>query len=65
MVKTGVLTKTRCGTKKNQTLQGHGADISDVEVGRSVYYSSSGKRKTESWKNLHVGGIEASVANTF
>ena len=42
----GVLTKTRCGTKeRNRKLQGYSTDISDVRAVRILYYSSSGKEK--------------------
>ena len=37
-------------------LEGHRADIGDVDVVRVLYYSASGKEKFESWKRLHVGG---------
>ena len=44
--KTGVLTKTRRGTKeRDQMLQGHCAHIGDGEVVRILFYSVSGKRK--------------------
>ena len=56
-----VLAKTRRGTKeRGQKLQSHRPDISDVEVLRILRSSSSGKEKEpESWKKLHVGGIES------
>ena len=34
----------RCFEEVDQKLQGHCADICDVEVVRVLYYSSSGKR---------------------
>ena len=44
---TGVLSKTRRGTKeRDQKLQGHCAHIGDVEVVRLLYYSASGKKRT-------------------
>ena len=50
-----VKTRRRTPKKWNKRLQGHRAD----DVVRIVYYSSSGERgKLESWKRLHVGGID-------
>ena len=41
----GFLAKTRCGTKEGyQKLESHSADISDVEMARILYKTSSGKK---------------------
>ena len=43
---TGVLAETGCRAKeRDQKLQGHRADISDVKVVRIVHYSSPGARE--------------------
>ena len=57
---TGVLTSTRRRTKeRDYKPQGHRFDVGGVEVVRILHCSSSGKEKQpESWKKLHVGGIE-------
>ena len=57
---TGLLEETRRRTKeRDQKLQGHSADIGDVEMVRVLYYSASGKGKEpENWKNLHIGGVD-------
>ena len=62
---TGVLTKTRRGTKeRDQKLQGHCAHIGDVEVVRILFHSVSGKKEREpdNWMKLYVGGEHGQVA---
>ena len=41
----GQMGKPDAAEEKDQKLQGHHADIGDVEVVRVLYYSASGKRK--------------------
>ena len=54
---TGVLTKTRCGTKEGDP---------DVEVYAScIILPLEKERELESWKKLHVGGIEGISCQHF
>ena len=57
----GVLAETRCGAKeRNQKLQSHCADISDVEVVRIMCCSSSGEME----EMTRGRGLNAFAANT-
>ena len=60
-------TKTRRGTKeRREKLQGHSADVSDVEMVCGVSHSSSGKEEEpEGWTQFHVGGTDGVGASTF
>ena len=45
---------------RDQKLQDHRVDIGDVELVRIVFYLRLDKEKEpESWKKLHMGGIDA------
>ena len=61
----GFLANTRCGTKEgDQKLESHNADISDAEMARILYYSSSGKKNLRAGKIYTRVGLTASPAST-
>ena len=62
---TGVLTKTRRGTKEmDQKLQGHPADISDVEVVRCKIVRLEKKENLRAGRNYTWEEKKASAAST-